>query len=98
LVLTVHFIVIIQDLKEIWKNVWKLWSIKILRYGNSFIYIHQFLLQLSNDGSGIGAALTVAAEVLTTNEINNPIENEQICKIMIDNEYRIEWENCYCLD
>jgi hypothetical protein len=48
------------------------------------------LLQLSHDGSGIGAALTVAAEVLTTNEINNPIENEQICKIMIDNEYRIE--------
>jgi len=48
------------------------------------------LLQLSNDGSGIGVALTVAVEVLTTNEINNPIENEQICKIMIDNEYRIE--------
>jgi hypothetical protein len=28
----------------------------------------QFELQLSNDGSGIGAALTVAAEVLSTQE------------------------------
>lgn len=28
----------------------------------------QFDLQLSNDGSGIGAALTVAAEVLSTEE------------------------------
>ncbi len=28
----------------------------------------QFDLQLSNDGSGIGAALTVAAEVLSTQE------------------------------
>jgi hypothetical protein len=28
----------------------------------------QFLLQLSNDGSGIGAALTVAAEVLAAGD------------------------------
>jgi len=35
------------------------------------ISIYKFLLQLSNDGSGIGAALTVAAELLTATEIKN---------------------------
>jgi hypothetical protein len=39
--------------------------------------IFQFDLQLSNDGSGIGAALSVAAEVLSTQENKkSPIKNK----------------------
>jgi hypothetical protein len=41
-------------------------------------HIFQFDLQLSNDGSGIGAALTVAAEIVSNQEKKkSPIKQKQ---------------------
>ncbi len=40
-------------------------------------HVFQFDLQLSNDGSGIGAALTVAAEVLSPQENNKSSTNQK---------------------